>query len=108
MRRPSLLVAAAVLSALAGCAHEVQVVSVDPAKKCEPGPTVLQACERPAPLATDLTYGQLLDSYQADRERLRRCAAQRDDLAKALELCNGAIDQHNAELAQRLKGTPPK
>ena len=93
---------------LAGCAHEVQVVSVDPAKKCDVAPALLQGCENPATLAADLTYGQLMDVYQADRQNLRRCAAQRDDLAKALQTCNTAIDQHNAELAQRLKASPAR
>jgi hypothetical protein len=93
---------------LAGCAHEVQVVTVDPAKKCEAAPTLLQACETAPPIAADVTYGQLLDGYLADRQRLRRCAAQRDDLAKALETCNAAIDRHNAELAQRMKAVPPR
>ena len=96
------------LALLAGCANQVQVVSVDPAKKCDVAPALLQACEVAAPLASDLTYGQLMDIYQGDRQRLRRCAAQRDDLAKALDTCNAAIDKHNAELAERMKAVPPR
>jgi len=108
MRTTRVVLGPALLALFGGCAHEVQVVTVDPAKKCEAAPTLLQACERATPLAEDMTYGQLLDSYQADRERLRRCASQRDDLAKVLETCNAAIDRHNAELAQQLKTAPPK
>jgi len=104
--KPALL--GLLLAVLAGCAHEVQVVTVDPAKKCEPAPALLQGCEDAAMLGTDISYGSLLDSYLADRQRLRTCAARRDDLAKALETCNAAIDRHNAELAERLKAAPAK
>jgi len=101
---------AAGLALLAGCAHEVQVVSVDPAKKCEPAPGLLQPCEAAARLPEDrnISFSDLLDFYQADRARLRRCAKQRDDLALALQTCNQAIDSHNAELAARLKPAAPK
>ena len=108
MTRVAVATLPAVLALLAGCASEVQVVTVDPAKKCQPAATLLQPCEEAQPLAPDISYGQLLDNYLADRQRLRRCATQRDDLAKSIEICNTAIDKHNAELAERMKSVPPR
>ena len=83
--------------ALAGCGTTVVPV-VTKAEKCDVPPALRQDCDAPVLLATDITYGQLLDSYLGDRQRLRRCVEQRDALQAALDRCNGAIDAFNAKL----------
>ena len=91
------------LLALAGCAHERQVVTADAMKKCEIPAALREACPNAVALPMDITYGELVDRYRVDRESLRRCSLQRDDLAAAMEICNAAIDKHNVELAAKLK-----
>lgn len=83
---------------LAACAHEVQVVVVDPAKPCEPSAALLQACAVPTPLAEGLSFRDLVVGYQADRQSLARCALQQADLAKAVAACNDEIAKHNERL----------
>ena len=95
--RTGLLLGAAGL--LAGCAtpHMAQVPA---SLKCEPAAPLMAPCPTPAALKSGLTYRELLEAHLADRQQLQRCAAQQDDLRRAINTCNARIEAHNAELAR--------
>lgn len=97
MTRTGLPLAAVLL--LAGCATQY-VAQVPPSLKCEPPAALLVSCPAPAALKSGLTYRELLEAHLADRQQLQRCAAQQDDLRRAISTCNARIEAHNAELAK--------
>lgn len=97
MTRTGLLVTASVL--LTACATQY-VAQVPPSLKCEPPAALMAPCPAPAALKSGVTYRELLEAHLADRQQLLRCAAQQDDLRRAINTCNARIEAHNAELSK--------
>ena len=95
----SLVLAAAAVTVLTGCATQY-VAQVPPSLKCEPSAPLMAPCPAPAALKAGLTYRELLEAHLADRQQLQRCAAQQDDLRRAINTCNARIEAHNAELVK--------
>lgn len=93
---PAALVAVLTLT---GCATQY-VAQVPPSLKCEPAAALMAPCPAPAALKAGLTYRELLEAHLADRQQLQRCAAQQDDLRRAINTCNARIEAHNVELSK--------
>lgn len=100
MKRFSQIAAAVGTVVLTGCATTHPVAQVPPSLKCEPQAALMAPCPAPTPLKAGLTYREVLDAHLADRQQLQRCAAQQEDLRRAVQTCNARIDAHNAELAK--------
>ena len=83
---------------LGACSHYVPVIP--PAVQCEVPETLLQGCEQPVALAEGLTFGELLQTLQIDRQNLQRCAVQQADLSQAVRSCQERLRQHNQKLAE--------
>lgn len=84
--------------ALAGCTTPVPVVSE--AIRCEPASEIARRCDLPLAVREGITYGELVQLMQSDRQALGSCADRHEALAKAIAVCNEQIDSHN----QRLRG----
>jgi hypothetical protein len=85
--------------ALTGCATH-PFAQVPSSLKCEPSAALLSPCAAPVALKDGLTYREMLDAHLVDREHLQRCAAQQDELRRALNTCNARLDAYNTELSK--------
>ncbi|WP_338414547.1 hypothetical protein [uncultured Sphaerotilus sp.] len=96
---------AAMALSLTGCASH-PAAQVPASLRCEPPAALLAPCAAPVALKPGLTYREMLDAHLADRQQLQRCAAQQDELRRALNSCNARIDAHNAELVKAAARKP--
>lgn len=95
----ALILSAALGAAMtAGCSTPVPVVGE--AIRCEPPAEIARRCDLPASVREGITYGELMQLIQADRQALGSCANRHDALARTIATCNEQIDAHN----QRLRG----
>ncbi len=104
-RRPTCFpaaVPAAVLvaaGALSGCAPTLPLL-VEPLSCPIDAAVLARRCDAPQPIASGITYGELLLLHQRDRQALRDCAAHDAALAGMVQACQRAIEQYNAGLAE--------
>ncbi len=98
MTRIRLVSLGVIVPLLGACSHYVPVIP--PAVQCEVPETLLQGCESPRVLAEGLSFGDLLEKMQIDRQNLQRCAVQQADLSQAVRSCQEQIRLHNQKLAE--------
>lgn len=94
MRKLQLLMLAA---ALTGC---VRVPVVKPAPLCKPPEPLMQECRAPVDLQEGITYSELLQRYQEDRQSLVLCAKQHKELRDTVQTCTGFLEDYNRKLAE--------
>jgi len=98
MRRVVSILVLLAAVALAGCA--TPAAQGPGARRCEPAAALMAPCAAPVALKAGLTYREMLEVHLADRQQLQRCAAQQDELRRAVAHCNARIDAHDAELSK--------
>lgn len=90
------LAAVLMLSALGGCATAVP--TIPPAVPCDVPANLMQACDAPALLEPGAHYRDLIRQAMTDRQALVQCGGRQQALARAVDICRRAVEQHNTEL----------
>lgn len=94
MRRAAVLSAALAAVLAGGC-----TTVVAPAPICKPSSQqLLQPCDPLASLPDNVTYGDLLKTYQAERKSLVLCSLKASELAALITSCNAELEQFNARI----------
>jgi hypothetical protein len=86
------------VTATAGCSVAVPVVKE--AQKCAPPADLLAACEEAGAIRPGITFGELIEVWSRDRDKLKACALRQKTLADAIAECNAVIDKYNAEIRE--------
>jgi hypothetical protein len=84
-------------AASCGCAP-MAVPVVKESLICNVPPELLQPCGEAAPVKEGITFGELVKLSGRDRQTLRQCAKDHQDLAGAVAKCKETIDRHNASI----------
>jgi hypothetical protein len=84
------------LAGLGGCTHYVPTLA--PSMSCDLPASLTTRCDGPEAITGEITYGELIQIAQRDRQRLQLCGVKQQDLLKAVDTCRSAIAAHNAEL----------
>jgi hypothetical protein len=95
MRRILALLAAVLLS---GCYHHVPVIQES--ALCKVPPEFLTSCDLPVKIEEGITYADLLQLVQKDREHLANCCHRYEDLVKLINACNEEIKKHNQKIQE--------
>ncbi len=95
MRSILALLAAVILS---GCYRSVPVINE--AIPCKPRQELLRTCDLPVKIDEGITYADLLQLLQKDREHLSDCSRRYEDLVKSINACNEEIDKYNQKIRE--------
>jgi len=95
MRRILVLLAAVIFS---GCSHSGPVI--EKAIHCKPPQELLGSCDLPVKIEKDITYAELLQLVQKDREHLATCGRRYEGLVKFINVCNEEIDKYNRRIEE--------
>ncbi len=88
-------------TALVGCAR---VPVIKPTPVCRMPESMMQECRAPVVLSDGVTYEQLLQRYQEDRQQFVLCATQHKNLRDTVQECTERLEAYNREIANPQAG----
>jgi hypothetical protein len=100
MRDKNMRIILALLAAviLSGCYRSIPVIKE--AIPCKPPQELLGTCDLPVKIEEGITYADLLQLVQKDREHLATCCHRYEDLVRLINACNEEIEKHNQKIQE--------